>query len=519
MEETYGEEETKYRRAGSEEPQGTHLSRALQALCAAAEILGATEEKNPFLAEEIRARAAEYDPVLAGAPLDVICKTVRRLFGPGPAVPESAALLAQPPPPSPEFPGTEGPMTLGALPAEVLYRIMEEPGALRLGVVSPEMLAISKGVIEGSRNRCRRAAAAAAAALSMEAMCIDADPGVDCRRACEAALAKDPRAFVEALLRGAFALVGVDVDAAEAVTDPQWLPLDPVEPLPEPLEHVRWPLAFQHATVIGKDKYMREIRQVTLRLLMQKEEAEIAAEIAAEADVILPHKVVMIAHIMLHTPVREWEADIEFDIRFETARTYLRSSLKYTATTVERLTGGEEEGSESEEEEEEGGSGVLYIAQGSGTRKHTSWPGLIDAVWKGITITAMVLHGKPLRLEIEFPGWFRIHNVEMPDRNAWVAAARAAFGFIVMPGLRVRTADNRSGVIVLDYENYAQRERNLFSRTYMIEKKRRPMEIKMWAKDAFREAISQKVQPHMPDPLARSGALYFDLPYYLRLAV
>jgi hypothetical protein len=372
------------------------------------------------------------------------------------------------------------------------------------------MLAVYKSVIEGHRSRCSRAAATAA--LPMEAMCIDAEPGIDCRRACEAAIAKDPRAFVEALLRGAFALVGVDVDAAAAVTDPQWLPLDPVEPLPKPLEHVRWPLAFRHATVIGKDKYEREVRLVTLRLLMQKNEAEVAAEPEAP-----PHKVVMTAHIMLYTPVREWEAEIEFNIRLETAHTYLHSMLKYTATTVERLTGGEEEGSEIEEEEE--GSGVLYTAQGIGIWTHTSWPGLIDAVWKGVTITAMVLHGKRLRLEIEFPGWFRIRDVEMSDRNAWVAAARAAFGSILRPGLRVRTADNRSGVAILDYHNYAQGARDVLSRAFLIERRNWPAEIKMWAEDAFKEAISQKVQSHMPDPLARAGALYFDLPDYLRLRV
>lgn len=182
--------------------------------------LSAVGEENPALARKMRARATEHDPALAGASLDEICDAVRSGFEP--------RQLG----------------TLGALLSELICKVMAQPGALRLMAASPWFYSMSKGMVEGHRNRCKRAAGPT---LPMEARCTNEKPGIDCLRACRALSGSDPRATVGRVLRSALALAGVDASAARATSETPLLLLRPARAALKSFRHLsEWALAFQH---------------------------------------------------------------------------------------------------------------------------------------------------------------------------------------------------------------------------------------------------------------------------------
>jgi hypothetical protein len=349
--------------------QNKHPFDTLRALCKAAEILSAAgEREDPALAREIRARVVEYDPALASASLDEICDAVRRQF----------------PPPSELG-------TFGVLPTELIHRIMEEPGALRLGTASSPLYGVSRAVIETHRSRCRRAAAP----LPMEARCIDEKPGIDCLRACLAAFKSGPYAVIEMLLRNAFQFAGVDVDSAAMVGHTLRLPLRPFRPrynLPESLRDVEWPLVFQYASGWGNPPSYYMVR-----------------------------------------------LELRSDSPFPRTRTYIRMHLNQPSDMpwiVNTFM--------INDRDEEIENTFIHYA---------SWAELMDHIWsRVITITQILPSETQLQMIIKFDGRVNIlYDFMSGDLNTWIDTVKGIFK-ITKKAIytRVYTYDGRYGSLELE---------------------------------------------------------------------
>jgi hypothetical protein len=329
--------------------------------------------------------------------------------------------------------------------------IMAEPGALRLGAASPELQKIQMGVIEGHRSRCRRAAEP----LPMEARCVDERPGIDCLRACSALFNANPRATTEAMLRGALALAGVDVNAnintstGMRMDSAPVLLLQPAHAIPESLRFWEWPLAFEYNTAAWMRFPFSKIKIVNLEL---------------KADS-LPSPAGMIAHVYL-APASD------FPLRVEMAM-YANSRWKRSVNN-----------------------------------KCALWQDAFAHIWNGVRATARALPKEALlKMHIWFTGKMNIqYNTAFGDLNAWLSAISAIFPSPFPDkdwvSVRVRTFDDRRGLLVLDHRSFLE-------------------ELGEWATAVFTKG-RQQASHYTSKTKFYYGSidctLQFDLPYRLRVA-
>jgi hypothetical protein len=348
------------------EPQSAAL-RTLRALCSTAKTLSVVGEEDPVLVREMRARATEYDPALADASLDEICNAAHSRFEPWQLG------------------------TLGALPSELIYKVMEQPGALRLMTTSPWLYSMSKGVIEGHRSRCRRAAAP----LPMEARCIDEKPDIDCLRACHALFEIDPRAATGAVLRGALALAGIDANTARTTNETPRLLLRPARAALESFRHLsEWALAFQYCD-ITKEGQMS---------------SECAVELQLWADSVPITRATAYVHLkpLSATP---WRIGVAITTK-------------------------------------------MYDA-GRRHKEYASWEDVENYIWKGIRIMASTLPKETrLGVTVSFSGKAYVqYDFASGDLNDWISTVFAVFQPYPFGGMlfvQVRTSDERHGILLLD---------------------------------------------------------------------
>jgi hypothetical protein len=404
----------------------------LHELCETAEALGIAGREDSALESEIRAHVAEHDPALAGAPLGEICDVVRRRFA------------------SSQF------GTLDALPPEVIARIMEEPGALRLGAASPELQKIQMGVIEGHRSRCRRAAAP----LPMEARCVDERPDIDCLRACSALFSDDPRLAFEAVLRGALALAGVDVGATGAGTAraagsaPRLLLLRPTRALPEPLRLWEWPLAFEYIAAASTQSL----------LLPPLSTDNVRFELKADSS---RFSTSMDIYVGLRS-----SSDFSWNVGV---------TVRIEPRWVENMSG-----------------------------EYALWQDVADHIWDSVrTMAGALPRETPLKIHIWLLGIMHIQYdaALFGDLNAWLSGVDAIFPspFPYKDGVsvRVRADDGRYGTLILEDVKSVKQLKALVTKVFA---------------EKHQKASYHTTSTANPYYGIVDCALRFDLPYHLRVA-
>jgi hypothetical protein len=229
----------------------------------------------------------------------------------------------------------------------------------------------------------------------MEARCIDDSPGIDCMRACHAAFRVDPRAAVNAVLRGALALASVDTDTAKAAGEAPRLLLQPTHALPKPLRHVEWPLAFQYNTIVpGPLFWWDYLVQLTVKTDSRSNNTN------------------MIMHVILN-PLSE---DVPWWV-------------ESIVTTNEYQMKSKRNG-------------------------YASWEEVADVAWDGIAMMASTLPKETLlKMSVSFRGKAYVkYDLGASDLDVWTSVVSALFRPFPPSEMaaRVRTFDARHGVLTLD---------------------------------------------------------------------
>jgi len=445
------------------------LISALQTLCEDANVLlQAYGGVPPDLAAAIAEHAAAIDPALEGAPLDTICRAAALMIPQSAAKRQAAWRYERGEERTRgkrdeekekvseweerEEGRTRAPSSMGwfeMLPREILSEILQYPGTHRLGTASREMRRQVAAEDVWLRRACERAAAKTA--LPLEALCIDANPGARCAKACSLALADNPHAFFAGLLRAAFLMLGIDPERPEETGSASksralWWPVTPRIGYLTGEEGV---LAFQPAVLkpLPPDAPVSEwdlLKLPRVDLILALRPCGTGTSFSARPAY---GSLEEIQDVVLRFAVR-WTYKTEGSRRWEVNWILMLpvhgphgpTSPGFESMFVFREPSGAGTPSRGARPTQPFEQDHIYYAR---------WDDVVEHLKEYVDLAMRAWHFRPLYFEIQFPGWLHIARADTVSLREWIPLVHSAFDPLVVLGgaLPVRTAEGRDGIV------------------------------------------------------------------------